>query len=322
METGMRIVLTLLLLLTTAPLGGQFVDEGANSSDSLLVHEQPVQMQVGIIVHSTGSPLKGVQGSTPVPIDWPEQQVKIIAEESSPQVRRVSYEMVGDTVKRMVVQIPFIRAGDTAQVLVTFECLRYHIVAPEETDQFVIPRSKQLTPKLRRYLGPSPQIETKNSKIRKMAHEIVRDVPGDWNKVEAIYDWVRDHVEYKNGPLKGAYEALKDGDGDCEELTSLFIAFCRVNGIPARTVWIPGHCYPEFYLLDANQKGHWFPCQVAGTRAFGSMPEYRPILQKGDNFRIPEKKGRQRYVSEQLKIVDVPGGKNPKVEFVRKLLSD
>ena len=316
----MRFLVGFFLFLPSAELAAQFIDDAPSAGGIQLVREESVRLQVGIIVRSTGSPLKGIVGTTPVPIDWPEQQVKIIDEESSSQVRRVSYEMIGDTVKRMVVRIPFVRAGDTAKALVTFECTRYHIAAPEETEQYKIP--KKTSAEIRKYLGPSPKIETKNGKIRKLAHEIVRDVEGDWKKVEAIYDWVREHVKYKNGPLKGAYQALKDGDGDCEELSSLFIAFCRVNGIPARMVWIPGHCYPEFYLLDAEGAGHWFPCQAAGTRDFGGMPESRPILQKGDNFRIPEKKGRQRYVSEQLKIADVPGGKHPKVEFVREVLTD
>lgn len=316
----MRFFLAIVLLLPATDMAAQFTDEDPSSASAQFVRKEVVQLQVGIIVRSTGSALKGVEGTTPIPIDWSEQKVKIINEESSPEVRRISYDTVGDTVKRMVVQIPFIRAGESAQAMVTFECTRYHIVAPEETSQFKIP--KKTTSKIRKYLGPSPSIETKNGKIRKLAREITRDVQGDWAKVEALYDWVRNHVEYKNGPLKGAYQALKDGDGDCEELSSLFIAFCRVNGIPARIVWIPGHCYPEFYLVDAEGEGHWFPCQAAGTRAFGSMPEYRPILQKGDNFRVPEKKGRQRYVSEQLKIADVMGPNNPKVEFVREVLTD
>ena len=316
----MRFFLAIVLLLPATDMAAQFTDEDPSSASAQFVRKEVVQLQVGIIVRSTGSALKGVEGTTPIPIDWSEQKVKIINEESSPEVRRISYDMVGDTVKRMIVQIPFIRAGESAQAMVTFECTRYHIVAPEETSQFKIP--KKTTSKIRKYLGPSPSIETKNGKIRKLAREITRDVQGDWAKVEALYDWVRNHVEYKNGPLKGAYQALKDGDGDCEELSSLFIAFCRVNGVPARTVWVPGHCYPEFYLVDAEGEGHWFPCQAAGTRAFGSMPEYRPILQKGDNFRVPEKKGRQRYVSEQLKIADVMGPNNPKVEFVRKVLTD
>ena len=76
--------------------------------------------------------------------------------------------------------------------------------------------------------------------------------------------------------IEGARQALDDGFGDCEELTSLFVAMCRAVGIPARCVWVPGHCYPEFYLEDKEGKGHWFPCQAAGSPAFGGIPEKRP----------------------------------------------
>ena len=318
----MRVCLLLLILSIPAVSHGQFLDEENASTAERLAHQKPVQMQVGVVIHAAASPLKGIKCSVPVPMEWPEQQVKVVQEESSPQVRRVSYEMIGDSVKRMVMQIPFVGPGETAQVLVTLECVRHHIVAPKATDQYSIPTRKQLTPSLRKYLGPSPFIETKHSKIRKQAKEFTKNENNAWSQVEAMYDWVRNHVTYKNGPQKGAYKALKEKEGDCEELTALFVAFCRVNGIPARTVWIPGHCYPEFYLVDPQGEGQWFPCQAAGTRAFGSMPEYRPILQKGDNFRIPEKSGRQCYVSQQLKIADVPGGSNPKIEWVEKILSN
>ncbi|MEC8337377.1 MAG: transglutaminase-like domain-containing protein [Planctomycetota bacterium] len=316
--------ISLLLLLVSFPsIGfGQFLDDKNTSSAERLAHQKSVQMQVGVVIHASASPLKGIKCSVPIPMEWPEQQVKVMQEESSPQVRRVSYEMIGDSVKRMVMQIPFVGPGETAKVLVTLECVRHHIVAPEDTDQYAIPTRKQLTPALRKYLGPSPFIETKHSKIRKQAKEFMKNGDNAWSQVEAMYDWVRNHVTYKNGPQKGAYKAFKEKEGDCEELTALFVAFCRVNGIPARTVWIPGHCYPEFYLVDSQGEGQWFPCQAAGTRAFGSMPEYRPILQKGDNFRIPEKSGRQCYVSQQLKIADVPGGSNPKIEWVEKILSN
>ena len=96
-------------------------------------------------------------------------------------------------------------------------------------------------------------------------------------------------------------------DGDCEELTSLFVAMCRANGIPARSVWIPGHCYPEFYLEDDEGAGHWIPCQAAGTRAFGSMPDYRLVLQKGDNFKVPEHRKTQRYMAEFLRVKSAGG---------------
>jgi transglutaminase-like putative cysteine protease len=154
--------------------------------------------------------------------------------------------------------------------------------------------------------------------IRSLAKELKDETLTDWEQVEAFYDWVRENVEYQNGKLKGALAAIKDKNGDCEELSSLFIALCRVHGVPARTVWVPDHCYPEFYLVDEENKGNWFPCQAAGTRMFGSMLEKRPVLQKGDNFKVPEKKVRQRYVSEFLTGKVVAGGGKPMVEFVRE----
>ena len=172
----------------------------------------------------------------------------------------------------------------------------------------------------RAFLRPSPKIESSDRKIRTLAKEIVADKEKAWEKVEAIYDWVREHIEYKNGSFKGALAALNDGDGDCEEMTSLFIALCRANTIPARTVWVHGHCYPEFYLADAEGKGYWFPCQAAGTRAFGEIPEVRPILQKGDNVHPPyAPSAAKRYMSEFLAGSGTGG--DPRVKFVRKMLS-
>ena len=100
-------------------------------------------------------------------------------------------------------------------------------------------------------------------------------------------------------------------------MTSLFVAICRNAKIPSRMVWIPGHCYPEFYLEDGQGEGHWFPCQAAGTRQFGEMDEYRPVLQKGDRFKVPEKRTPVRYVSEFFKC-DRKGKSNPRPQFVRE----
>jgi hypothetical protein len=104
-------------------------------------------------------------------------------------------------------------------------------------------------------------------------------------------------------------------------MTSLFVALCRNARIPARMVWIPDHCYPEFYLEDGEGKGHWFPCQAAGTRQFGRMDEYRPVLQKGDRFKVPEKRQPQRYVAEFFKC-DRTVKRDPRPEFIREMLDD
>ena len=304
--------------IVAAVLGILLSASAVRAQGTKLDGEETQRWKVGLTVTAPAGPVRGIRGTVPVPTDWPEQSVRIVDEHISKQVQRVTYRTLDNGVKQMLVLIPTLRAGESAVALVTFEVTKRTILLPSDPQQFVFP--KKISRDLRRYLTSSPYIETRHKQIRSQARELAADQSGAWETVESIYDWVRDNIEYRNGSLKGALAALRDGNGDCEELTSLFIALCRVNKIPARTVWIPGHCYPEFYLEDATGEGHWFPCQAAGAREFGGMQEFKPILQKGDNFRVPEKREPQRYVAEFL-IAKSASGK-PKVQFTRELLPD
>src|SRR5207253_9573437 len=114
--------------------------------------------------------------------------------------------------------------------------------------------------KTTRFLAPSPYIESNDPKIKSLAAEITADKQPAWDKAAAIFDWVRANVKYEFAKdIKPATAALKEGQGDCEELSSLVIAMCRASKVPARAVWIPGHTYPEFHLVDDHGSGHWFP---------------------------------------------------------------
>ena len=277
--------------------------------------ESTTHYDIGVLIKAGPEPCSGMFATVPVPIDWPEQEVKILEEPSDTYAKRVTFRDVGGgAVKQMIINVPFIPPNEQSRVVVTLEISRYTLVPPDDTAALVIP-AKKIEKSVRQYLQTSPKIEVNNPKIKALAKEIVADKEGAWEKVEAIYDWVREHVKYVNGPLKGAVAALNDGTGDCEELTSLFIALCRNIGVPARTVWVPGHCYPEFYLQNAEGKGYWFPCQAAGARAFGGIPEQRPILQKGDSFSVPERREKQRYVAEFLR----GDGGQPTVQWIREL---
>ena len=269
-------------------------------------------------VTAQGGPCKKIVGYAPVPVDWPEQQVTVVKEDISPGAK-IGYQTVDGVVKVMVVKVPKLPNGRTAKALVVLEITRHTQDPPEDTEGYKIPTKKELDRKLRVYLGPSPYIQSRDTKIRNLAKEIVADKEQAWEKAEAIYDWVQKNIDYEKGPLKGALKALKDKKGDCEELSSLFIGLCRASGIPARTVWVPGHCYAEFYLVDAEGKGHWFHCQPAGSREFGGITELRPILQKGDNFRHPDnRRERVRYLPERV-TGSASAGK-PKVKFIRELM--
>lgn len=275
--------------------------------------ENRTQWRVGVMITASKGPMRNAVATIPAPIDWPEQKVKLVKEDLTSGIRLGQRNLGG--VRQILIQMPGIPNGRTAKAVFTYEIHRKEILSPEDTSQFKIPKS--VPREIRRWLNSSPYIDSRDSKIRSLARNTVKNFDGTaWEKVEMIYDLVREKVEYREGSIKSATQALRDGYGDCEELTSLFIAMCRNIKVPARMVWVPDHCYPEFYLTDKDDKGHWFPCQAAGTRAFGSMPEMRPILQKGDNFKVKEKPKPMRYVSEWVSAKPVKGSGKPKVKFV------
>ena len=300
-----------LVLITTTALaqfGRQQQDGGAQ------VDKQLTQRYlVGVVIKAFGGPCKGLTGSVPVPKEWPEQQVRVVDEDISDFVRRVTYRDLGG-VREMLFSIPQLPAGETAKAMITFEVTRASVSPPSNPSAFVFP--KNVPKDVRPYLGVSPGIDCRKSSIRDKAKELVKGSKTVWEGIEKIYDWVRDNVTYQNGQFKGAARALKEGNGNKEDLVSLFIALCRAVKIPARTVWVVDHVHAEFYLQDQNGKGYWLPCQVAGPRDFGGISDHRPILQKGENFKLPGKREVLRFVPESL----TGRGGHPQVEFTRRLL--
>jgi hypothetical protein len=298
---------------TLAVSAGAF---GEDSPGARLGKRQVERWQFGIVIEAETAPALAVVAAAPVPTSWPEQKVKIIEEDVSPNIRRLRYRDLDDGARQMVIEIPRLSAGETAQAVITFEIEKSEIHEPGNPATWAAPAKPGR--ELRPYLAPSPQIESDHREIRALAQQLTAGTASGWEAAEAIYDWVRANVQYREGDLKGALAALHDREGDCEELTSLFIALCRANAIPARTVWVPGHCYPEFYLEDGGGGGHWTPCQAAGDRQFGRMVEARPILQKGDNFRTPEERRPVRYAHPVLQSNPRPGFAHPKMTVIQQ----
>lgn len=318
---GVRVFLVAFILSVFAgTAAAQFIEPGG-AKGAKLERETTQRIKVGVVVKATGGMFYHIVATAPVPTDWPEQRVRVVAEDVSPAVKNLTYRSIsgGGGLRQMVVEIPQLPSGQEARALITFEVTRSAQAAPADTSIYKIP--KKLDRALAINIGASPYIESRHPKIISAAKEAVSDSQTDWQKVEAIYDWVRKNVTYTTGELKGAARALHDGTGDSDELTSLFIAMCRVHKIPARTVFVLGGCYAEFYLEEDDGQGHWFACQPAGERAFGGIDDGRPILQKGDNFKNPENpKERQRFVTEYF-TGSGRGGK-PQVKFVSELVAE
>lgn len=309
----------------TKPVGpnlspGSSAEAAIATARQVFENPETKRWQIGLKLNTNGVTCNEILATFPVPMEWPEQKVASVSQQIDDTVNQWEMRDLPGGARQVVLTIPKAIRGSNPEILFEFDVTRSRILPPEQTDDLVIPAKVDASLKI--YLGNSPYIDSTDVRIRNAAREFAGDAyESDWNRVEAIYDWVRDKVQYVEGDIKTASQALKDGKGDCEELTSLFVAVCRANKIPARMVWIPDHCYPEFYLEDAKGTGYWFPCQAAGTRQFGGMDEYRPVLQKGDRFKLPEKKQPVRYVAEFFRCL--PEGKNEPIPvFIRNVVSD
>ena len=279
-----------------------------------LVNPTTSEWEMGLRLSVAGGEATGIVATCPLPVEWPEQSIKLLTKDISDNVSRVTFKELDEAVQQMIIVVPRLQTGQTAEAIVRIEISKSWIEAPNQTASLTRPRKLPST--LRTYLQPSPFIESRDRKIQALAEQLLDDDEPAWQEVEGVFDWIRENIEYRfDEKIKSCVQALNDGVGDCEEMSSLFIATCRAAGIPARAVWIPGHTYPEFYLNDANGQGHWFPCQIAGEgHDFGRMPEHKPILQKGDRFRITGARSVQRYVKPTLTAKNATG--TPKIEWI------
>lgn len=250
---------------------------------------------------------RGITATVPIPRSWPEQEIEILSQEKSQGVGAIRFKNPTKQTQQFSFSVNQMTAGTPETAVIRFKIKKSFITSPEDTSKFT--RGGKMPSDVKQFLKPSPYIECNSKEIRTIASELEDESLDAWAQVEKNYVWVRDNIEYKfDKQIHSCLHALEVKHGDCEELSSLFIAICRAQGIPARAVWIPGHTYPEFYLTGANKEGIWFPCQAAGTYAFGEMPEPRPILQKGDRFRVAGQRQEVRYLRPTLIAKQAPQG--------------
>ena len=89
--------------------------------------------------------------------------------------------------------------------------------------------------------------------------------------LQRAFEFVREHIKFRENldQRLGARLALKDGKGDCDEFSDLFITLCRISHIPARRVMgvlltdsqnHSLHAWSEVYIPLYEQ---WVPFDVA-----------------------------------------------------------
>ncbi len=97
------------------------------------------------------------------------------------------------------------------------------------------------------YLTASRYCES--DELIERAWDLFGATPPGWARVQAISNWVHNHVifGYRFGrPTKTAIDVLREGTGVCRDFAHLFIALCRAMNFPAR--------YASGYLGDIGVK--------------------------------------------------------------------
>jgi transglutaminase-like putative cysteine protease len=87
------------------------------------------------------------------------------------------------------------------------------------------------------FLMPSRYCEV--DKLSDAAWKLFGSAPPGWARVQAICDWVHEHITFGYhfaDPTKSAYDVYSSGEGVCRDFSHLALTFCRCLNIPARYV--------------------------------------------------------------------------------------
>ncbi|KAA5546116.1 transglutaminase family protein [Roseiconus nitratireducens] len=132
--------------------------------------------------------------------------------------------------------------------------------------------TSQMPPEVLVYLNPSRYCES--DLLARFAFEEFGSMERGYQRVQAICDWVYDHLDYTPGSTNAsttAADVLLQRTGVCRDYAHLAITLCRGVGIPAR--YVSGYAVnlqpPDFHgFFEAFLDGAWYlfdPTQLART---------------------------------------------------------
>ncbi|KZX15401.1 transglutaminase-like domain-containing protein [Methanobrevibacter filiformis] len=103
------------------------------------------------------------------------------------------------------------------------------------------------------YLISSPNAQSKNPNIKKLAKKITKGSKSKLQKAKAIYEWVINNVEYEGyyNTRYGALKSIRLKKGNCVDQSHVIIALSRASGISAR--YVHGTCK---FIVSGRTIGH------------------------------------------------------------------
>jgi methionine-rich copper-binding protein CopC len=134
---------------------------------------------------------------------------------------------------------------------------------------------KTVSAALVKYLKPTANCQSTNSKIKALAASLTKGKTSDYAKASSIFNWVRDHLSYSfyYNTKKGALGALSSRSANCADTAHLVVALERAAGIAARYnhgtckfssgnwyghVWAQVYVNGKWYYADGTSKRNSF----------------------------------------------------------------
>jgi transglutaminase-like putative cysteine protease len=138
------------------------------------------------------------------------------------------YELVVDEYGNHYAEFDFSRqpAGTTQTVKIDYRVAVNELAYDLSVCQGELPKN---------FIQPELHIESANPQIVALASELSQDKRNMCQQVRGFYDYIGNELVYtSNGRNWGAQAALGPMGADCTEYTSLLVALCRAQSIPAR----------------------------------------------------------------------------------------
>lgn len=187
-----------------------------------------------------------------VPHDIPYRQKITDIRYSLPPNRLFSQD--GNSYAEFLISSPKAKTEITISVKLTLYQSDYNILS-----KFLHPTNDSLSS----YLQSEKYIECDDPEIIRQARKLTHKQ--QLKTVENIYNFVINSIQYTGFSLEtsGASKTLQQRQGDCTEFADLFVALCRADSIPARTIVghttnfknTPDHSWAEVYFKEIG----WIP---------------------------------------------------------------
>jgi hypothetical protein len=179
-----------------------------------------------------------------------------------------------------------------------------------------------------------------NDEVKNLSRRIIGTESRSLNQAKLLFTWVVENILYERNSRKiGNLTALKEKEGDCGDMSSLFVSLCRSRNIPARAVfgwwtmqgragphawaecyikeygWIPVDCAVAQFVKKANKRfGLFSIVDFSGISKdpdyfFGNLDNKRVIYSKGTGLELPHSSShfdKEKYKGFEMEINGKP----------------